>query len=156
MPTRTRIRSSVAAAACVLLASACGGDSIDAPSVGDAPGNYELQTVNGQLPFQFSHTDASGVTTVDILSGTLVLTTTGTFEEVLNYHVVPPSPQTAYDAPAITAGTFSVNGGNITFTYHPPNAPVYSWGGTVSTGSLTYIDPNFQDVPGGLTAVYTK
>ena len=157
MTTRTRIRSFVGAAVCVLLAAACGGDNSVAPipQVGDAPGDYVLQTLNGQLPLQFTVTDASGETIVDILSGTLVLTASGSFREVLNYHIVPPAPASAYDAPAITDGTYSVNGANITFTFNPSGS-AYTWSGTVATGSITYTDPGFPDVPGGLTAVYTK
>lgn len=158
MTTRIVIRSFAAVAACVLFASGCNGETVVDPNpiVGDAPGNYVLQTVNDQLPFQFTHNDASGATTVDILSGTLALTASGTFREVLNYHIVPPSPQTPFDAPAVTDGTYSVDGANITFTYIPSGGAPYSWGGTLATGSVIYTDTGFADVPGGLTVSYLK
>lgn len=157
MTTRTRILSLVSAAATVLLASACGGDNTGVNPVGSAPGDYVLQTANGQLPFQFSHIDAAGdITTFDILSGTLVLRTSGTFEEVLQYHVAPPSPQPAFDQPLVTDGTFRVDGAIITFTLALSGGQSYSWGGTIGTGNVTYTDPSFTDIPGGLVAVYTK
>ena len=52
---------------------------------------------------------------------------------------------------------YSVDGLNITFTYIPIGGPPYSWSGTVGTGNVTYTDPStFVDIPGGVTAVYTK
>jgi hypothetical protein len=151
MPIRTRIFSFVSAVAFVLVAPACGGDSVVDP-VDAVAGNYDLTTANGQLPFRFVHND----TTVDITSGTLALRKGATFQEVLRYHVTPPSPKAPYDTPAITDGTFSLDGSNITFTYVPTGGQPYSWGGTVGVGTVTYTDPIFTDIPGGLTAVYTK
>jgi hypothetical protein len=155
MPIKTRLLSFVSVVACVLVASACGGDSVVDPRDAVA-GNYTLTTANGQLPFRFFHNDAAGQTTVDITSGTLVVAKAGTFREVLQYHVTPPSPEAPYDTPAITDGTFSLDGSNITFTYVPTGGQPYSWGGTVDVGTVTYTDPVFTDIPGGLTAVYSK
>jgi hypothetical protein len=121
----------------------------------DVAGSYTLTSANGQLPLRYFHTDATGQTTVDITSGTLNLAKTGLFEEILQYHITPPSPNAPYDAPVQVNGTYRVDGSAITFTYLPFSGPPYSWGGTVGVGTVTYMDPAFVDA-GGLTAVYSK
>lgn len=153
MPIRIRIASFVWVLACALLASSCHDNSAVDP-VANVAGDYTLTTANGQLPLRYFHTDATGQTTVDITSGTLRLTRTGAFEEVLQYHITPPS-DAPYDAPATTGGTFTLNGSNITFTQILLVGPPYSWSGTVGMGTVTYTDPAFVDA-GGLTAVYSK
>ena len=157
-----RIVSFVSAAACLLSVSACKStEGVVNPYVAIA-GSYTLLTANGELPLRFFHTDGTGqLLTVDLVSGTLSLTATGTFHEGLQYHVTPPAPAAPYDAAlATTDGTYTVNGSTITFTYIPGNGPnagqPYSWSGTLGTGSVTYTDPIFTDITGGLTAVYTK
>ncbi len=158
--TTTRFVSLVSAAACLVLASACKStEGVVNPYVAIA-GSYTLLTANGELPLRFLHTDAGTgqLLTVDLVSGTLSLAATGTFHEGLQYHVTPPAPAAPYDPElATTDGTYTVNGSTITFTYVPSsNGQPYSWGGTVGTGTLTYTDPIFTDLAGGLTAVYTK
>jgi hypothetical protein len=96
-----------------------------------------------------------GQTTVEITSGTLSLSKTGTFEEVLQYHVTPPPPDAPYVAPVQVDGTYRLDGSNITFTYLPFNGAPYSFGGTVGVKMVTYTDPGFVDV-NGLTAVYSR
>jgi hypothetical protein len=154
MTTRIGKLSCAAMAAIILIASACGSDSGVNP-LADIAGNYVLQSANGQLPLRFFHTDNSGQTTIDIMSGTLSLGTNRTFEEVLQYHVAPPIDP-AYDAPVITNGTFTVDGTTITFTFHPAGGQAYVWTGTVGVSEITYTDPAFADITGGLTAVYAK
>ncbi|HEX6627289.1 MAG TPA: hypothetical protein VF105_05000 [Gemmatimonadaceae bacterium] len=73
------------------VAIACGSDDPISP-IAAASGSYTLQTVNGVLPFRIYHTDASGETTFDLVSG----------------------------------------------------------------GRITYTDPLFSDVSGGITAIYAK
>src|SRR6185437_13106548 len=65
----------------LLLTSACGGDT--AGPLVTARGTYTLQTINGVLPLRLFHNDASGQTTIDIVSGTLTLNANATFREVL-------------------------------------------------------------------------
>ena len=153
MPIR-RIASFVWALACALLASSCHDPGVFEP-LADVAGDYTLTSANGQLPLRYFHSDATGQTTVDITSGTLVLTKTGTFQEILQYHVTPPSPGIPYDAPAQVDGTYRLDGSTITFTYLPATGAPYSWGGTVGAGTVTYTDPAFVDA-GGLRAVYSK
>jgi hypothetical protein len=151
----TRVFSFVSAVACLVLASGCKStEGVVNPYIAVA-GNYTLLTANGQLPLRFQ-AGLSGETTVDITSGILMLTATGTFQEVLQYHVTPPPPAIAYDGPSPTSGTYRLDGSNVTFTYIPGNGGPSSWGGTVADGTLTYTDPNFPNITGGLTAVYTK
>ena len=151
----TRVVSFVAAAACLVLASGCKStEGVVNPYIAVA-GSYTLLTVNGQLPLRFQ-AGVSGETTVDIMSGILALTATGTFQEVFQYHVTPPPPAVAFDGPSATSGTYRLDGSNVTFTYIPGSGGPYSWSGTIVDGTLTYIDPGFPNVTGGLTAVYTK
>jgi len=155
MTTRTGKLSYAAMAALILTVSACNNDSVS-PLAGIA-GTYILQSANGQLPLRFTHTDATSgqTTTIDIISGTLSIGTNGTFAEVLQYHVTPPSGA-AYDAPVVTNGTFTVDGTTITFTFNPAGGQPYVWTGTIGASEITYTDTAFADVTGGLTAVYTK
>ncbi len=155
MTTRTGKLSYAAMAALILIASACNSDSTS--PFANVAGNYVLQSANGQLPLRFTHTDATSgqTTTIDIMSGTLSIGTNGTFEEVLQYHVTPPSAA-AYDAPVVTSGTFTIDGTTITFTFHPAAGQPYVWTGTIGASEITYTDTAFADVTGGLTAVYTK
>jgi peptidoglycan hydrolase-like protein with peptidoglycan-binding domain len=154
MTIRNRIASFVWAFAFALFASSCHDPGVFDPLAGVA-GNYTLASANGQLPLRYFHNDAGGQTTVDITSGTLSLTKTGLFQEILQYHIAPPSPGTPYDAPVQVDGTYRLDGSTITFTYLPINGPPYSWGGSVGTGTVTYTDPAFVDA-GGLTAVYSR
>ena len=152
MPIRKRIGSFVWALACVLAASSCHDNGPFDP-LADVVGDYTLTTANGQLPFRYFHTDASGQTTVDIVSGTLRLNRSGSFQEVLQYHVIPPSGAPS-DPTQTTTGTFIVEGANITFI-QPSQTGSYSWGGTIGDGTITYFDPAFVDAS-GLTAVYSR
>ena len=153
--TIRRIASYVWALSCVLFASSCRDPGAFDP-LGDVPGDYTLTSANGQLPLRYFHNDpALGQTTVEITSGTLSLSRTGTFEEILQYHVTPPPPDAPYDAPVQVDGTYRLEGSTITFTYLPLNGPAYSWGGTVGAKMVTYTDPAFVDA-GGLTAVYSR
>jgi hypothetical protein len=154
MPIR-KIASFVCALSCVLFASSCRDPGVFDP-LGDVPGDYTLTSANGELPLQYFHNDpALGQTTVEITSGTLSLTRTGTFEEILQYHVTPPPPNAPYDAPVQVDGTYRLDGSNITFTYLPSTGSPYSWSGTVGVKMVTYHDPAFVDA-GGLTAVYSR
>jgi hypothetical protein len=135
------------------MASACQSDSTS-PLEGVA-GNYILLSANGELPLRFYHTGADGQSTIDIMSGTLAIATNGTFGEVLQYHVTPPTAA-AYDAPVPTQGTVTVDGATITFTFHPPGGQPYVWTGTIAGSEITYTDTAFADITGGLTAVYAK
>ncbi len=153
MITRTGKFSYAAMAAIILMASACNGDSTS-PFAAIA-GTYVLQSANGQLPLRFTHTDASGTSTIDIVSGTLSIGTNRAFEEVLQYHVTSPTGVVT-DPPVITNGTFTVDGSTITFTFHPSGGQAYVWTGTIGTSEITYTDTAFADITGGLTAVYTK
>jgi hypothetical protein len=153
MTTRTGKLPYAAMAALILMVSACNGDSTS--PFASVAGNYVLQSLNGQLPLRFTHTDASGTSTVDIMSGTLAIATDGTFGEVLQYHVTPPAGA-AFDTPVVTQGTFTLEGTTITFTFQPSGGQAYVWTGTVAASEITYTDPAFADVAGGLTAVYTK
>jgi hypothetical protein len=153
--TTRRIASFVWALSCVLFASSCRDPGVFDP-LGDVPGDYTLTSANGQLPLRYFHNDpALGQTTVEIRSGTLALSRTGTFEEILQYHVTPPPPDAPYDAPVQVDGTYRLEGSNITFTYLPSNGSAYSWSGTVGVKMVTYTDPAFVDA-GGLTAVYSR
>ena len=154
--TIRRIASFVCALSCVLFASSCRDPGVFDP-LGDVPGDYTLTSANGQLPLRYSHNDpATGLTTtVEITSGTLLLTRTGTFQEILQYHVTPPPPDAPYDKLVQVDGTYRLNGSNITFTYLPFTGSPYSWGGTVGVKMVTYTDPAFVDA-GGLTAVYSR
>lgn len=154
--TIRRIASFVWALSCVLFASSCRDPGAFDP-LGDVPGDYTLTSANGQLPLRYVHNDpATGqTTTVEITSGTLSLSHTGTFQEILQYHVTPPSPDPPYDAPAQVDGTYRLDRSNITFTYLPFNGAPRSWGGMVGVKSVTYTDPAFVDA-GGLTAVYSR
>ena len=136
------------------VAFACGSDDPISPIVA-ASGSYTLQSVNGVLPFRIYYNDPSGVATFDIVSGTLLLNESGAFHEVLNYHVIPPAPEAPSDTAVVTDGFFQLDGKTITFTVTNQFGP-YSWGGTVSRNRVTYTDPQFTDVGGGLTAVYVK
>ena len=155
MPIR-KVASFVCALSCVLFASSCRDPGAFDP-LGDVPGDYTLTSANGQLPLRYFHNDpATGqTTTVEITSGTLALSRTGTFQEILQYHLTPPPPDPPYDAPATVEGTYRLDGSNITFTYLPFTGPAYSWGGTVGVKTVTYNDPAFVDA-GGLTAVYSR
>jgi hypothetical protein len=152
MPNRNRIGSFVWALACVLAVPSCHDNGPFDP-LADVVGDYTLTTANGQLPLRYFHTDASGQTTVDIVSGTLRLSRTGSFQEVLQYHVIPPSGAPS-DPSATTSGTFALDGANITFIQLSQTGS-YSWGGIVGDGTITYTDPAFVDA-GGLTAVYSR
>ena len=150
MVNRSRVFA-ICALACVISASACKDNSGIDP-IGGVVGTYTLTTANGQLPLRYVRND----TTVDIVSGTLRLTRTGGFEEILNYHVMPPTTA-AYDVSPTTNGTYMVEGQDITFTYFPGPGQQYSWFGTVASGIVTYKDPSFVDLGAdGLTAVYSK
>ena len=137
------------------VAFACGSDDPISP-IAAVSGSYTLQTVNGVLPFRIYHSDASGQATFDIVSGSLVLNTSGTFHEVINYHVIPPSPEAPSDTAVETNGFFELRGGAITFTVLNPFNQPYTWAGTVTSGRVTYTDPLFSDVNGGVTAVYVR
>ena len=103
--TTTRFVSFVSAAACVLFASGCKStEGVVDPYVAIA-GYYTLLTANGQLPLRYFHTDPRDRKRRygRSCSGTLSLTTTGTFQEILQYHVTPPPPDLPYDAPLATA-----------------------------------------------------
>jgi hypothetical protein len=138
----------------MLAAISCGAGVVD--PITSAAGTYTLRSANGALPFRFYHVDASGQTTIDITSGTLVLRKEGTFEEVLHYHSTPPAPQVPYDTPVTTDGTFMVDKAVIAFTYTRPGGEAYTWSGSILAGGVTYFDPSFTDVPAGLTAEYTR
>ena len=153
MTTRTGNLFYAAMAALIVMASACNGGTTS--PLASVAGNYVLQAANGQLPLRFFRTNASGQTTIDITAGTLSMGTNRTFEEVLQFHVAPPSAN-AYDAPVVTDGTFTVEGSTITFTFQPPGGQAYVWTGTIGTSSITYTDLTYPDITGGLTAVYTK
>jgi hypothetical protein len=153
--TIRRIASFLCALSCVLFASSCRDPGVFDP-LGDVPGDYTLTSANGQLPLRYFHNDPqAGQTTVEITSGTLSLSRTGTFQEILQYHVTPPPPDAPYDAPVQVDGTYRLDGSNLTFTYLPFNGSPYSWGGTVGVKTVTYMDPAFVDA-GGLTAVYSR
>ena len=151
MPIR-KIASFVYALSCVLLASSCRDPGPFDP-LAKVAGSYTLASANGQLPLRYFHTDMNGQTTVDLTSGTLVLTNRGTFEEIIQYHLTPATGA-PYDLPAQVDGTYRLDKSNITFTYLSTNGP-YSWTGVVGEGTVTYHDPAFVDA-GGLDAVYTK
>ena len=156
MRIRTRIVSFVSATlACALVALSCRDPGQFEPLAGVA-GSYTLTSANGQLPLRYFHTDANGQTTIDITSGTLVLNRNGTFQEILQYHVTPPSPGAPQDRSAEIDGTYRLEGTTLTFTYLPITGAPYSWSGTAGTMSVTYTDPAFPDIAGGLTAVYSK
>ena len=150
--TLRRFFSLASIASALLSATAC-GDSV-API--DVTGNYTLQAVNGSLPYRIHHVDESGETLFDVVSGTLALNANDTFSEVLTFHVIPPPPDVPGDTSVTTVGTYVVHGGDITFTTGHEPAPTYSWNGTVVAGNVTYVDPLFSDVPGGIIAVYVK
>jgi hypothetical protein len=154
--TIRKIASLVCALSCVLFASSCRDPGAFDP-LGDVPGDYTLTSANGQLPLQYFHTDpATGQTmTVEITSGTLSLSRTGTFQEILHYHVTPPPPGVPHDDSAQVDGTYRLDRSTITFTYLPFNGSPYSWSGTVGVKMVTYTDPGFVDA-GGLTAVYSR
>jgi hypothetical protein len=142
------------AVAVVAIAAACGGGDVGPPSF---LGDYSLQSVNGDLPFRIYHNDTDGQWIFDVVSGTLVLNADKTFKEILVYHVTPPpSAQGPFQSETPTEGKYTVNGSTITFIYSPDNRPTYSWRGTISDGALTYTDPLFTDVEGGVTAVYVR
>jgi hypothetical protein len=143
----------IGAIALVAAAASCGGDVGPASFLGE----YELHSVNGLLPFRILHNDTDGQWIFDVVSGTLVLKADKTFEEVLVYQVTPPpTAQAPFQTETPTDGTYTVEGNTITFTYAPDNRPPYSWRGTINDGTLTYTDPLFTDVEGGVTAVYFK
>lgn len=154
-PAVRRILPLAALGSALLISSACGGGS---DSVGPivVTGNYTLQSVNGALPFRIYHGDKTGTWLFDVLSGTLALNADNSFNEVLNFHVTPPPPDVQSDTAVTTAGTYAIQGTNITFTTAGPIGQNYSWHGTVAAGHITYSDPFFSDVPGGITAVYVK
>lgn len=156
MRIRTRIVSFVSAAlGCALLASSCRDPGQFEPLAGVA-GSYTLTSANGQLPLRYFHNDLTGQTTIDIISGTLVLSRNGVFQEILQYHVTPPAPAAPQDRSAQIDGTYRLDGTTITFTYLPVTGAPYSWSGTAGTMTVTYTDPAFPDLAGGLTAVYSK
>lgn len=140
--------------ALVAAAAACGGGDVGPPSY---LGEYSLHSVNGNLPFRIYHNDTDGQWIFDVVSGRLVLNADKTFKEVLVYQVTPPATAEApFQTDTPTEGKYSVDGSTVTFIYSPDNRPPYVWYGTISDGTLTYTDPLFTDVDGGVTAVYFK
>ena len=154
MTFSTKLRLFVIAVLASAFSSACGSSDSTSPMV--VPGNYSLQSVNGSLPYRIYHGDKTGTWLFDVTSGTLALKADNTFSEVMAFHVTPPPPDVPGDTAVTTAGTYAVHGGNITLTSDGPLGTTYSWNGTVAAGSLTYTDPQFSDVPGGIVAVYVK
>ena len=136
-------------------AIACGSDDPISP-IAAASGSYTLQTVNGVLPFSIYHSDGSGQTQFDLVSGNLVLDMSGTFREEIHYHVIPPAPQSPGDDTVTTNGFFKLNGRAITFTVLNQFKQPYTWAGAVASDRITYTDPLFSDVNGGITAIYVK
>jgi hypothetical protein len=126
------LRRGAVAVAAVLLAAGC---TRDAPLEPDEPvvGSYSLTAVGGQgLPVTFQGDNQ----TQEVLSGTLELTATMTFTEVITVRTTPAGgePTTADNE---IVGTYSVSGRTVTF-----NAEDGSWQGTASNGVLSYIIGN--------------
>jgi hypothetical protein len=153
VPEYVRLQT-LGAAALIVVAAACGGGDVGPPSF---LGDYSLRSVNGDLPFRIYHNDTDGQWIFDVVSGTMVLNADNSFKEILVYHVTPPpTAQEPFQTETPTEGKYSVDGSTVTFTYSPDNRPPYSWRGTILDGTLTYTDPLFTDVDGGVTAVYFK
>ena len=127
------------AAALVVLATACGGDSSQRPLV--VPGTYVLQTVNGLvLPYLIQASSPK----VELTADQFVLVTGGTFT---NHTTVRSTDGTAVTTSTFDeTGTWTVNGTALSLTYAD---------GTAVTGALT-TDGTLTLTGTGLSALYRK
>jgi hypothetical protein len=133
---RSRLASLALVAAVVF--AACGRDSPTDPteSPGTVAGTYTLSTVGGvDVPLQV-YEDAE--VSLDLVSGSVVLRTDGTFEEVLTF-VETENGADPSEMVEQTSGTFTIVGRTITFV-----TATERWIGVVVDGTLTY---NYGAIP---------
>lgn len=146
-------------AAAVAASQACGGGSGDgSTSTPTAPldpitlasGSYALLRVNGStLPAEMQYTTPSPGGRIDINSGTMVLRKDLTFTETFNFTNTPSGGTPTNDSD-VTAGTFTLDNGTLTFSTPDPPNPNHTWTGTLdATGTISYNDQGF-------VAVYKK
>jgi hypothetical protein len=124
---------SVAASVLLLAAASLVGCSSDSPTETalDVSGDYALQTVAGeQLPTRLYEDDEVSVV---LLSGVVVLSRDGNFEETLTFRETPAGTEQGEVFEVVTAGTYQANGETIDFVYSED-----SWTATLSGNTITY------------------
>lgn len=128
-----------AIAASVLLA-ACGSDSSGTTGPGGntqktPDGSYSISTINsGALPAAiFSDT---GGFKLEVMSGTITLTTSGTYSIVTNFRETLPGVLDTYSDS--TGGTWTLSGTTVQFTDGSDGSKDQA---TWSNGQLTFIEP---------------
>lgn len=121
----------------VLGLAACGGSDSTAPDPGQAAvGSYTLSQVNGtNVPMVYYQNTAGHV---DITSGTISLRADHSFTETVNITTVYTSGG-SQPTTAVTNGTFSVTGTQVTFTVPAQGTdPAFSYTGAVAAGVVSY------------------
>ena len=132
------MRRLILLAALPLALMACGSDSDNTPTIVSLAGTWNLTTANGAaLPFTISNT---GGTKVELLSASVVVTSTGTFTgtESIRTTVGTGTPTTS-NLPL--AGTISASGTLVTVTLTGSTAVQ---GTLTGTTQFSYKDPTTQ------------
>jgi hypothetical protein len=147
--TNGRLRSLAFAAtfAALTVSGACGSDSPSGPATPKTPdGNYSIATVNGKgLPVAI-YADTNY--TYEVTSGSLALTTAGTYSIVTTFRqTIPGNVSTFVDS---TGGTWVLSGTSITFTNADDRSTDTA---TWANGQLTFTETNGKTTT---TFVYSR
>jgi hypothetical protein len=100
----------LACAAFILAAAACGGDKSTAPK--RIEGTYTLQSIDGQTLPMIYYDDATAGQRIEVLSGSITLSSDGTFSAPWSLRVTDGGTTGPYSETC--TGTYTRSGNNIT------------------------------------------
>jgi hypothetical protein len=149
-PRRGRARLALCAAAASIFLVACGSDSSPTgPGGQKSPnGSYAISTINA-APLPVAIFSDTGGFKLEVTSGTITLTATGTFTIVTNFRETLPGVNDTYTDS--TGGTWAMTPGTstIVFTNSADNTQDQA---TWTSGQLTFVEPGVS--PPQITFVY--
>lgn len=118
-----------------LLVAACTDNGIFNP-IQDASGTYQLSVFQGRrMPAHITYSDGS---TLDVPSGSLALSSNGTFVETNNY-ISTPYGQQSQNVSFIRSGQWTVSGTDLTLYVPAQNQnPAETISATLDVDSITY------------------
>ncbi len=145
--------SALCAVAASILIVACGSDSPSTTGPGNGPqktpdGSYAISTINA-APLPVAIASDTGGYRLEVMSGTITLTTSGQFFIITTYRETLTGVLDAYTDSA--AGTWVMPAGTTTiqFTYSADTSKDQA---TWTSGSLTFVEPGYSPTP--LNVVY--
>ena len=128
---------------------ACGSDSPTGPGNGKSPpGSYTIATINA-APLPVAIFSDTGGFKLEVMSGTLTLTTSGTYSIVTNYRETLPGVLDTYSDS--TGGTWAMAAGTSTVVF-TNSADSTQDQATFANGQLTFVEPGVS--PPQITFVY--